>query len=147
MSIVNQKTIDDINLARKIISQEDISIVVIKNQDVLEKKKGLGIRPILEIVDEMGEKIEGCIIGDRILGRASSLLCRYAKVGGVYSPQGTKTAIALLIMGGIPCQVDRLIPKIMNRDGDGSCPFEKLLKDVVSPDEAYKLINDKIKDM
>jgi len=144
MSIVNQEIIDDMNLARKILSDEDLSIVIIKNKKVLKKKKGLGIKPILEIINEMGDSLEGSIIGDRILGRASSLLCRYAKVGGVYSPRGTKTAIALLIMGGIPCQVDNLIPKIMNHKGDDSCPFEKLLKTIISPDEAYKILNDKI---
>ena len=68
----------------------------------------------------------------------------YAKASGVYSPQGTKTAIALLIMGGISCQIDQMIPFIQNKAGDNICPFEKLLKDVESPDEAYRILKDKL---
>jgi hypothetical protein len=47
-------------------------------------------------------------------------------------------------MGGVPCQVDELVPQIMNRNGDGLCPFEKMLKDVDTPEEAYKILKDKV---
>ena len=98
----------------------------------------------LEAIDEMGEDIHDSVIGDRILGKASALLCRYAKAQGVYSPQGTKTGIALLIMGAVPCQIDELIPFIKNKAGDDICPFEKMLKDIDNPEEAYKVLNQKI---
>ena len=59
--------------------------------------------------------------------------------------KGTKTGIALLIMGGVPCQVDQLIPSITNKEGNGLCPFEKMLKDVTSPEEAYNILKEKVK--
>lgn len=106
----------------------------------MEKKKGDGLRPLLDAIEEMGEDICESVIGDRILGKASALLCRYSKVGGVYSPQGTKTAIALLIMGSIPCQIDKMIPFIQNKNGNDTCLFEEMLKDVDSPEEAYVIL-------
>ena len=144
MSLLDDDTLNDINLAREIITKEDVSVVVVQYGKIWSKKKGKGIRPILEVVDELGQDIKGAVIGDRILGKASSLLCRYSKVGGVYSPQGTKTAIALLIMGGIPCQIDQLIPQITNKSGNGLCPFEKLLRDVNEPEEAYNILRKKV---
>lgn len=144
MTIVDEEVVRDLKLAREVLSTSDSSIVVICYGKIWKQKKGDGIKPILEVIEEMGEDIHGSVIGDRILGRASALLCRYAKAQGVYSPQGTKTGIALLIMGGVPCQVDELIPQIMNRDGDGLCPFEKILKDVDSPEEAYKILKEKV---
>jgi len=144
MTIVNEEVVRDLNLAREVLSTTDCSIVVISFGKIWKKKKGDGIRPFLEVIAEMGEEINDSVIGDRILGRASALLCRYIKAKGVYSPQGTKTGIALLIMGGVPCQVDKLIPIIKNRTGDGLCPFEKILKDVISPEEAYQILKDKI---
>jgi len=99
---------------------------------------------MLEAIEELGEDINESVIGDKILGKASALLCRYAKASGVYSPQGTKTAIALLIMGGIPCQIDQMIPFIQNKNGDDICPFEKILKNVESPDKAYIILKDKL---
>jgi hypothetical protein len=144
MTIVNEEVVRDLNLAREVLSTTDCSIVVISFGKIWKKKKGDGIKPFLEVIEEMGEEINGSVIGDRILGRASALLCRYIKAKAVYSPQGTKTGIALLIMGGVPCQVDRLIPIIKNRAGNGLCPFEKILKDVISPEEAYQILKNKV---
>lgn len=144
MTIFNEEVVRDLELAREILSTTDCSIVVISYRKIWKKKTGEGIRPILETIEEMGENIHGSIIGARILGRASALLCRYAKAEGVYSLQGTKTGIALLIMGGVPCQVYELIPFIKNRSGDDLCPFEKMLEDVISPDEAYKILKEKV---
>jgi hypothetical protein len=47
-------------------------------------------------------------------------------------------------MGGIPCQIDQMIPFIQNKYGNDICPFEKMLKDVESPDEAYRILKDKL---
>ena len=137
--MVSEEIISGLTLARDVISTSDYSVVAIKNSNVISKKKGAGIRPILELIEELGEKIHECIIGDRILGKASSFLCIYSKAKAVYSPQATKTAIALLLINGIPSQADVLIDHIENRDGTGVCPFEKMLKDVISPQQAYNL--------
>ena len=144
MSILDDDTLRDIALAQNVISNEDVSVVVVNYGKIWRKKKGEGIKPFLEVIEEMGDDIHGSVIGDRILGKASALLCRYSKVRAVYSPQATKTAIALLIMGSIPTQVDKLIPFIENRDGSGLCPFEKMLDGVTSPDEAYTIIKNQI---
>lgn len=142
--IVSDDIINDMNLARKILSSEDFSIVVVRDGKLLSHKKGDGIKPILKIIDELGEEIKGTVIGDRILGKASAFLCRYSKVNGVYAPQATKTAIAILIIGGIPCQADEMIPFIKNRSGDGLCPFENMLQNVESPEEAYNILKDNV---
>jgi hypothetical protein len=141
---INDDVIDDINLAREILSSEDYSIVVINEGKILNHEKGDGIKPFMKIIDELGSDLEGKVIGDRILGKASAFLCRYSNVRGVYSPQATKTAIAILIIGGIPCQTDEMIPFIKNRIGDGLCPFEKMLQNVESPEEAYRILNEKV---
>ena len=143
--MVSDEILSGLELVREIINASDVSIVVVKNSQVLTKKKGDGIKPILDAVEELGENIHGSIIGDRILGKASALVCRYAKIKAIYSPQATKTAIAFLIMGGIPVQVDYMISYISNRDGSGLCPFEKILENIIDPDEAYNILKEKIK--
>lgn len=141
--VVSEEIIKDMNLARIILSSEDYSIVVIQDGKILIHKKGDGIKPILKVIDELGDEMQDTVVGDRILGKASAFLCRYSKVKGVYSPQATKTAIAILIIGKIPCQVDEMIPVIKNKSGDGLCPFEKMLKNVESPEEAYRILKEK----
>jgi len=142
--MVEEEIIRDMDSVRELLSKTEHSVVVIKNGDVLTKKQGEGMRPILEAIDELKENMNDSVIGDRILGKASALLCRYAKVKGVYSPQATKTAIALLVLAGIPSQIDEIIPYIKNRGGDGVCPFEEILKNVDSPEEAYNILKKKV---
>lgn len=143
--MVSEEIIAGLELVRDILKTTDESIVVVKNAQVLTKKKGVGIKPILDVVEELGDGMQGTIVGDRILGKASALLCRYAKIKAVYSPQATKTAIALLIMGGIPAQVDHMIPHIIKKDGSGQCIFEKMLENVTDPQDAYNILTEKIK--
>ena len=144
MSLLNEDTLKDIALAQNVITNEDVSVVVVDYGKIWRKKKGYGIRPFLEVIEEMGDEIHDSVIGDSILGRASSLLCRYSKVRAVYSPQATKTAIALLIMGSIPAQVDKLIPFIKNRDGSGLYTFEKMLENIDEPKKAYNFLKEKV---
>jgi len=144
MTVLNEDILKDLDLVREVISNEECSIVVVKYGKIWKKIKGEGVKPMLEVIEEMGEDIYESVIGEKILGKASALLCRCAKASGVYSPKGTKTAIALLIMGGIPCQIDQMIPFIQNENGNDICSYEKMLKDVESPDEAYKILKDKL---
>ena len=144
MNLVKQEIQNDLALAKQVLSEKDVSIVLINNSKIWKEKKGPGIKPILELIDELGKEISDYVVGDRILGRASAFLCSYGKVKAVYSPQATKTAIAILIINGIPCQVDEMIPFIKNRDGTGMCPFEEMLSEVEKPDEAYSIIKNQI---
>ena len=144
MTLIDEEILRDMDLAREVILHEDVSTVVTNNGKIWRQKKGEGIRPILEIIEEMGEDIHGSVIGDKFLGRASALLCRYAKASGVYSPQGTKTGIALLIMGQVPCQIDKMIPNVETLNREDLIFSEKILTDVVDPEEAYKILKENI---
>ena len=142
--MVDETLIKDMELAREVLSTTDYSVAVISFGKIWKHKTGDGVRPIIEAIEEMGEDIYDSVIGNRLLGKASALLCRYAKAKAVYSPQGTKTGIALLIMGGIPCQVDELIPQNVIAETENNLPFERLLKDVTSPEEAYNVLKEKV---
>lgn len=125
--------------------QSDLSLIVVKDGKILTKKKGLGIKPFLEAIEELKERMYGSTVADRILGKASALLCVYAKISNVYSPQSTKTALAVLIRAGIPGHTDMLIEHIKNKTGDDICPFEKMLLDIDSPEVAYNILKNAIK--
>jgi hypothetical protein len=106
----------------------------------LANKKGEGIKPIIESISELKNKIHGCVIGDKILGKASALLCLYCKAKAVYSPQSTDSAILLFSKMGIYYQTDEIIPFIKNRYQNDICPFEKTVENIESPAEAYKIL-------
>jgi hypothetical protein len=145
MSVINEQVLSDLEFLKEKMKFSDSSIIVVENGSIILEKKGNGVKPLLETIDELKEGLYGKIIGDRVLGKASAMLCRYAKVKSVYSPQGTKTGLAVLIVGGVPAQVDRLIPFVKNMAGDDVCPFEKMLGNIDSPEEAFKILNSRIK--
>jgi len=142
--MMSKQLLKELQFAQDILSTTDTSIVAIKNSKIIGKKTGTGLRPFMELIDEIGNELSDCVIGDRILGKASALLCTYSNIKAVYSPQGTKTAIAFLVMHAIPCQIDHMIPYIQNRTGDDRCPFEQLLENINDPQEAYNLLQEKL---
>jgi hypothetical protein len=131
-------------LARELLLGSDYSFVVVKNGKLLTGKRGDGVKPILYAIEEVGNDMQGSTVGYRTLGKASALLCAYAKVAGVYAPQATKKAIAVLIRANIPGRADEMIPYVKNKEGTGVSPFETMLIDVDSPEEAYKILKNKI---
>ena len=118
----------------------DYSFVVVKNGKLLTGKRGDGVKPILYAIEELGNNMQGSTVGYRTLGKASALLCAYAKVSGVYAPQATKKAIAVLIRANIPGRADEMIPFVKNKDGTDVSPFETMLSDIDSPEEAYNIL-------
>jgi hypothetical protein len=142
--VVNDEIIKDMNLARRELLSEDYSIVVVQDEKILTKKKGDGIKPIMNVIDVLGDELKDTVVGNKILGKASAFLLRYSKVKGVYSLQATKTAIAILIIGGITCQVDEVISFIKNENNQGFGKFEEMLRNVESPEEAYNILKENI---
>jgi len=141
--MVDEEIINDMELARKILSSTAYSLVIIQYNKIWKQKKGEVIKTIIETIDEMGDEIKDTIIGLRFLDKSSALLCRYAEVKGVHAPKGTKTGIALLIMGGIPSLIDEMTRNL--NDDKTYLSFENLINDIESPEEAYKIIKDAVK--
>jgi hypothetical protein len=142
--MIEEDILCDMNAVKEILSKKDSSIVVIKKGIVLAEKKGEGITPILQTIEELKQNMEDSVVGDRALGKATSLLCINSKVKAVYSPQGTKTAIAILIVSGVTTQVDALVPYIKNKKSENVCPYEEMLKGINDPQEAYGLLKKKV---
>lgn len=138
MSNLDDDTLNDIELARKIISESDKSLVVIQYNKIRVETKEKGVKAFLKTITDMKEELNGTMIGIDFLDKASALLCCYAKVSCVYAPHATKTGIAILIMAGIPSEIDEMIPNVEKKE-------DKLLKDVNSVEEAYKILKEAVK--
>lgn len=141
--MVKEEIIIDMEYAKRYLATTDVSVVLIKNSEVIDKRTGTGLRPFLDLIGENEDILSECVVGMRVLGKASALLCRYAHVNGVYSIKGTKTAIAHLILDAIPCQVDQMIPFVKNNNDD-LCVFEQVVRDVDDPDEAFAILQKKL---
>jgi hypothetical protein len=134
----------EITLAREYLKDFNCSLVVIKHGEVVCDQQGEGIQPFLEVIEELGSELEGSTIGDRILGKASALLCEYSKVKSVFAHHASKTGLAVLIRAGIPGEADDIIPFIKDQTGMGTCPYEELVLNVDSAEDAYNLLTQRM---
>ncbi len=140
--MIDERIIKDIQKAQVLLKLSESSLVVIKQGEIIHKRKGEGIAPFIDLIETTDADFSDCVIGDRLLGRASAFLCRYVNAAGVYAEKGTKKALALLMVGGILGQVVTFIPHISNQSQDGLCPFERAVASIESPDEAYTIIKE-----
>ena len=131
---------EDVELARRLLEQENLNLVVVKEgQTIATSRKG-GVRPLFEAVVTMGESLHGAAIADKIVGSAVAMLCLYARIDSVYAGIASKGALAMLEEQGINVRGETVVSRILNRDGTDLCPFEKLARKASSPVQLFSAL-------
>ncbi len=99
-----------------------------------------GIRPLIDAVETVGRSnLEGCIIVDKIVGRAAALIAVYVKASEVHAVVMSWGAERILHRSSIPYSFLVETSYIRGREG-GVCPFERSVEGVEDPEEAYRRI-------
>ena len=98
-----------------------------------------GISPLLSYIEQNCPHMDEVVILDKVTGNAAALLMKKALCRGVFSAIGSKLAAETLEVFGITSYFTKTVPYIINREGTGMCPFEKMSLGK-SPDEFYKLV-------
>ncbi|MDI7247147.1 MAG: DUF1893 domain-containing protein [Bacillota bacterium] len=125
----------DIQLARSLLRNGDLGLVAVKDGKVVASSRERGVRPLLHAVLGAGKGLEGAVVGDRVVGRASAMLCIYCDAGAVYTPLASEGALLELRSARIPVVAEATTSAILNRDGTDRCPFEKMTDGLGSPAE------------
>ena len=115
----------------------DCTCVMYKGTTVYASQK-TGISPILDWLAE-GTDLRGFSAADKIVGKAAALLFVLAGVKEVYGEVMSKAGLAALQAHGIPCAYGTLTEHIINRRGDGICPFEATVQNTSDPSAALTL--------
>jgi len=99
-----------------------------------------GVKPLIDAVETLGlDKLEGCIVVDKIVGRAAALIAVYVKASEVHAVVMSWGAERILHRSGIPYFFLAETSYIRGRQG-GVCPFERSVEGVEDPEEAYRRI-------
>ena len=75
---------------------------------------------------------------DKIVGRAAAMLCVYSKVKSVFAMTMTEGALRLLTNNRVANKFERYVHRLMNSQGTDICPFERAIRDIDDPKEAFK---------
>lgn len=125
----SEKRIDemtDIQMAKSVLEEEDLTMVVVKNKKVIFKSKDKGIRPMYILATELKNEAENGALADRVIGKGAAILCGYIGIKYVYTDLISQGGIDTLDKYSIPFTTKKSCPYIMNRDKTDYCPIEKL---------------------
>lgn len=82
-----------------------------------------------------------------MVGRATAYLYVLLRVREVYAQIISRSAAEVLRKYGIGVACEKTVPNIINRKGDGICPFEAAVMEIDDPDRAYDAIREKMREM
>jgi hypothetical protein len=129
----------------KRLEESGLNFLVFRNREVIFSSGGNGITPIVDAIDSLDrECMRGVITADRIVGRAAALLNIYLGASEVHAMLITKGAKQTLLENGVEHYFRQETDAIKTRDGVIYCPFEKMVQDILDPEEAYLMIKKKL---
>lgn len=105
-----------------------------------------GVKPLVQWL-ESGTDLSGFSAADKVVGKATAYLYVLLRVEAVYAHVISKSALAVLRFHGILCQYETLAENIINRKGDGICPFEAAVLEDNDPETAYISIHRKMQEL
>ena len=105
-----------------------------------------GVKPLVQYL-QSGTIPEGLFAADKVIGKATAFLYVLLRVKQVYAKIISESSIAVLQEHGIGVRYETLVPYIVNRRGDGMCPFEQAVLEIGDPRTAYAAILRKMQEM
>jgi hypothetical protein len=129
---------EDLRIAKKRLGEEGLTLSIVKDEQVLFETASHGISGLLRAIQELGERLNGASVADKIVGKAIALLCLYARIEGVYGTVMSREAKKLFEENKVHAEWEELIGNILDNCKSATCPFERLTAGITDPEEAYK---------
>ncbi len=101
---------------------------------------GRGVRPLLQLLQNDPQRLQGAVLVDKIIGKAAAMLAVLGGVRQVFALTASEPGLAYLAANGIPAQAHAMVRQIVNRTGDGLCPLEQSVLTLNDPHEGRAAI-------
>lgn len=137
--------ITDIEKAKKMLDTGEYTCVLCRDKSFFTSAQR-GVKP-LTVWIESGNNFVGFSAADKVVGRATAFLYVILGVKEVYAGVISKPALSVFECYNISITYGTIVENIINRQGDGICPFESAVLDTTEPDTAYKKIRQKMAEM
>lgn len=133
----------DIKLAEKNLKEGNFNLVIVKDGEIIFASRLEGVKGPLKAIEELGHRAESSSVADRIVGRAVAFLFAYMGVDSVFGLIMSNGAEEVLEDNEIEFRFGETVPKILGEEEQGTCTWERVLKGVEDPKEAYKIVKSK----
>ena len=123
-----------------LLASGDVTFVLVQNGQIVHKVFGRGVGPALAALDEHPDLLRGAVVYDTIVGKAAAALFVLGGAQCVYAETVSDAAVALLQGAAIECRWHTRTGQIINRRGDGLCPFEQAVLACQTPADCLPVI-------
>ena len=128
----------DLDVAKKILRERNLSLVVVKEGKTLYESSSQGIRGLLRAIESLNKSLNQASVADKVVGRAAALLLAHSHIKDVYATIISSEGLRVLKANRILVEHSILVPQILDREGKNICPFERFSLTISSVDEAYE---------
>jgi len=128
----------DLEVAKNHLDKNGLTLSIVKNGEVIFETATHGISGFFEAIEKLEDRLKGASVADRVVGKAITLLCIYAKVKAVYAVTLSKKAKAVFEKKAVYHEWGSLVENILGTNKEEMCPFEKLATRISNPKEAYR---------
>lgn len=139
---MNTPDMNDLETAKTQLIQNHLTLIFIKNNNILFKTKSHRISGFLTAIQELGRKLEDASVADKVVGRAVALLCAYARIKAIYAETLSMKAVDVLEKAGVTYEWKGIVDTILDTNKNDVCPFEKTAAQISSPKDAYEKFKD-----
>ncbi len=136
---------DDYIKAKQILDSGNYTAVLCKDGQAITSTLR-GVKPLVLWVEEKTD-FSGFAAADKVVGKATAFLYLLLGVQTIYAQVISKPALQVLEMQGISVEYGQLVENIINRQGNGICPFEEQVLSLTDKYEAYQAIRVKMEQM
>ena len=135
----------DLQKAKQLLTESDYTCVLCQDEKTRTSTQR-GVRPLVEWL-ESDEDFAGFSAADKVVGRGAAFLYVLLGVRAVYAHIISHAALEVLHAQNVFVEYDTVVEHIINRKGDGICPFEAAVLDITDADKAYIAIKQKMREM
>ena len=112
-------------LLERFIQSKD-TLWVYKDMELIFRSRKELLIPLLDYIKAFVPRVKDVVVFDRIVGNAAAVLLEEALCLEVYSPLASQVAVHSLEEFGISYHFLKIVPNILNREGNDICAMEKL---------------------
>lgn len=116
----------DIDYAKQLLLEEELTLVLVRDGEVLFKGKGKGLKELSNLYREQAGLLLNSAVADTVVGKAAAMFYSAGQVGQLDGQLMSEAAVEHLYVHTIPHHYAVLTPHIRNQAGNDLCPMEKI---------------------
>ena len=129
---------DDLNKAKEILMSGGFTCVLCRGKDICTSELR-GVKPLVQWVENRKD-FKNYSAADKVVGKATAFLYSLLGVKAIYAHVISRSALQVLTEQNITAEYGKVVENIINRQGDGICPFESAVLNINDPQTAYNVI-------